>query len=339
MRKSLAVTLFTTAILASGSAVSGSLNFVKNASGEHEYAQLYNLPERFGTGEFTLELWVKPDASYPMGETPWPQNPYPENEGAINERAVNDDQLTNWSDADEKPYSWKGWWWHGNWLLDGFSRNYGGRDGSFALQFYGGGRLRWFFDDGTGPSEEKGYVYSVGAYPASNTPSLLDGRWHNIQAVRRWSGEKKAVLELWIDGGLIAKTELPSRVDMQAKYWKDWKVGNPPGLEGWFIGGEEQAVTGVHVDYLWNQFEDYKGLVDEIKFWERAKTPRELRQYQEVIISEAKAGLVGYFDFEKLNEPARHLVRDKLNEQGVMSLHRWQSIYFSDENPPLTKPK
>jgi hypothetical protein len=171
MRKFLATALISSTILVSDPALSESLKFVKNDNGMQEYAQLTNLPERFGTGEFTLELWIKPDTSYPVGETPWPQNPYPTDESAINQHAINEDQLTNWSDSDEKPYSWQGWWWHGNWLLDGFSRNYGGRDGSFALQFYGGGRLRWFFDDGTGPDVEKGYVYSVGAYPASTTPS------------------------------------------------------------------------------------------------------------------------------------------------------------------------
>lgn len=79
-------------------------------------------------------------------------------EDDIFEKAANEDQLTHWSDADEEPYSWQGWWWNGNWLLD--------------------------------------------------------GRWHNIQTVRRWSGNKGALLELWIDGTLIAKAELPARVDM-----------------------------------------------------------------------------------------------------------------------------
>lgn len=333
MKNALIIAVLAVIYFVSQLAWADSLKFVNNPNGIQEYAQLTHLPEGFGKGEFTLELWIKPDASFPVGPTPWPQNPYPMKEEAINASAVNYDQLTNWSDADEAPYSSTGWWWHGNWLLDGFSRNYGDRDGSFALQFYGGGRLRWFFDDGTGPVADKGYVYSVGVYPAANTPSLLDGRWHNVQAVRRWSGEKAAVLELWIDGSLIAKTDIPTRVDMQAKFWRNWGVGNPPGLEGWFLGGEEQALTGLHVDYLWDQFEDYKGLIDELKFWDRAKSAEEITQYKRAT-NLNQSGLVGYFDFEEPNKPARHLIQDKLNELRVMSLHRWQANYFSKESAP-----
>lgn len=170
----------------------GSLRFTKNETGRHEYAHIDRLPASFGEGEFTLELWIKPDDSFPVGNTPWPQNPYPKNPHDVNPWASNEDQLTNWSNLDEKPYSWMGWWWHGNWLLDGFARNYGDRDGSIGIQLYGGGRLRWFFDDGTGPSVDKGYVHAVGVYPASKTPSLLDGKWHNVQCVRRWVGKSGA---------------------------------------------------------------------------------------------------------------------------------------------------
>lgn len=316
----------------------GSLNFTKNATGQHEYTAMDKLPPSFGKGEFTFEMWIKPDNSFPVGKTPWPQDPYPMKPEDINRWAVNEDQLTNWSDSDEKPESWMGWWWHGNWLLDGFSRNYGDRDGTFALQFYGGGRLRWLFDDGTGPSVDKGYLYSVGVYPATETPSLLDGKWHNVQCVRRWTGDSEAILELWIDGKLIDKQTLATRVDMQEKFWADWGVGNPPGLKGWFMGGEEQASAGVSVDYNWHQFEDYKGLVDEMRFWDRAKPKAELQASWKSAVDAKSKGLVGYYDFNSIGKPGNYLIEESLgHKERVMSLHKFGLENLSAENAPVEK--
>src|SRR5687767_6307421 len=62
------------------SARGGALRFVANAEGEHEYALLTDLPDGFGTGELTLEMWLRPDSSFPVGST-----------------AGGEDQLTNWS--------------------------------------------------------------------------------------------------------------------------------------------------------------------------------------------------------------------------------------------------
>ncbi|RZT91314.1 concanavalin A-like lectin/glucanase superfamily protein [Ancylomarina subtilis] len=313
-----------------------SLRFTKNETGKHEYANIANLPSTFGVGEFTLEMWIKPDNSFPVGPTPWPQDPFPLKQEDVNQWAKNEDQLTNWSNSSEEPYSSTGWWWHGNWLLDGFSRNYGDRDGSFALQFYGGGRLRWLFDDGTGPSADKGYVYSVGVYPATETPSLLDGKWHNIQCVRRWIGKSEAQLELWVDGKIIDKKVIPTRVDMQKQFWNDWGVGNPPGLKGWLIGGEEQASSGVLVDYYWHQFEDYKGLVDELRFWNKAKSQDELQKHWNKAITKNIFGLVGYYSFENINIPSNYLIKDKIEEnKAIMSLHKFDLQNLSNENAPI----
>lgn len=315
----------------------GSLRFTKNnAPGQHEYTNIDKLPETFGTGEFTFELWIKPDNSFPVGKTPWPQDPFPSNPAEVDQWATNEAQLTNWTIDDEAPYSWMGWWWHGNWLLDGFSRNYGDRDGTFALQFYGGGRLRWLFDDGTGPSVDKGYLYSIGAYPATKTPSLLDGKWHNIQCVRRWTGDSKAALELWIDGDLVASIKVPKRVNLQEEFWKDWS-GNPTGTKGWFMGGEEQACSGSRTDYNWNQFEDYKGLVDEMRFWDRAKSLEELKTNWQNAVGSNEKGLVGYYSFENLNTPGNFMVKEKLNgdPSQTMNLQKFGLINFSPENAPV----
>jgi uncharacterized membrane protein YphA (DoxX/SURF4 family) len=57
----------------------------------------------------------------------------------------------------------------------------------------------------------------------STTPSLLDGKWHNVQCIRRWMMDTKAQLESWIDGNLIAHQVIPIlRADSPrpAKTWK-----------------------------------------------------------------------------------------------------------------------
>ncbi len=144
-------------------------------------------------------------------------------------------QLANWSDADPKPYSDSGWWLTGNFLLDGHTRPQGflggaTREGTFSLQFHGGGRLRWMFADGD--LDVPGKVWAVQAWPASATPSLLDGRWHHVAAVRRWRAPEGATLELWIDGAKIARTDIPGRVDMR-RWWDHLAhPDDPPELGG-----------------------------------------------------------------------------------------------------------
>ena len=206
-----------------GAASTRSLAFFVNAAEDYDYGHQLSLPTGFGAGEFTLELWIRPDDSFPVGPT-----------------GGGDDQRINWSDADAEPYSSCCWWFEGNFLLDGHN-NTVFEDGTFSLQFYGGGRLRWLFGDGV--SAGPGGVWSVGAFPATDTPSLLDGAWHRVALVRRWSGVSEALLELWIDGALVATETSPVRTDL-GTFWDDW-AGFPTGQEGWFWGAEKQAAIGV----------------------------------------------------------------------------------------------
>ncbi len=226
-----------------------SLAFFENLPGEYDYGLQLVLPPGFGTGEFTLELWIRLDESFPVGST-----------------AGGAGQLTNWSDADEEPYSTCCWWFEGNFLLDGHNNASFG-DGTFSLQFYGGGRLRWLFGDGDDPGP--GGIWSVGAFPATDTPSLLDDAWHRVNLVRRWSGATDADLELWIDSVLVATETSSARTDMRT-WWDTW-AGFPSGQEGWFWSVEKQAAIGVL-----SQYEDYKGPIDELRFFDRALTPAEL---------------------------------------------------------------
>lgn len=284
----------------------GSLFFVQNDPGDHEYGQQVLLPPGFGEGEFTFELWIKPDDSFPVGPT---------TDGTAG-------QLINWSDADEVPYSSGSWWFEGNFLIDGHN-NASFHDGTFSLQFYGGGRVRWLFGDGAvaGP----GGHWSVGAFPAASTPSLLDGLWHQLTLVRRWSGASDADLELWIDGALVATETSPVRTDMRG-WWDAWP-GFPSGQQGWFYGAEKQAAIGVLP-----QYEDFKGNMDEMRFWSRAKSPAEIAADYQKPVSGNEPGLVGYF---ALSEESGTATCDDLDPSRCIQLVNVPPQIWSTEDAPL----
>ena len=309
MRSRLALSLTAWLVIALGtsSARAQSLDFILNAQSDHEYAHHLGIPSGFGEGEFTLELWILPDDSFPVGST-----------------AGGTEQLTNWSDADNVPYSATSWWYAGNFLLDGHNNNAccGFEYGTFSLQFYGGGRVRWLFGDGI--SAGFGGVWSIGAFPATNTPSLLDGAWHQLTLVRRWSGTSDADLELWIDGGLVDSETSSVRTDMRF-WWDTW-----PGFgaqAGWFWGTEKQAAIG-----LISQYEDYKGLVDEVRFWSRAKSPVEIAQEHGAAVSGNEPGLVGRFPFD---EGTGVSTCDALEPSLCMSIINAEPSIWSSENAPI----
>jgi len=298
-------------------AFGSSLRFLRSEPKQFDFADQKVLPPTFGAGEFTLELWIKLDASFPVGAT---------------ERS-SFDQLKNWSDFDSRPYGTPDWWFRGNWLLDGHSRPNGftsadPRDGTFSLQFYGGGRLRWMFADDA-DVVPIGKVWAVEAYPAKNTPSLLDDKWHQVACVRRWIEDTKAQLELWIDGHLIASQKIPQRVNMR-KYWGSLPhPKNPEELGGWSWGSEVMTSW----NYYFTQYEDYKGLMDELRFWDRAKSEEELTKYWMEAVSGKETGLVGYFP---LDEGAGDTLRDKLNTARIIILHRATKNSWSSENAPVS---
>ncbi len=297
----------------------GSLRLAPSEPRRFDFADQAVLPPSFGRGEFTLELWIKPDATFPVGPT----------------IRASIGQLVNWTDADAQPYSAPGWWFGGNWLLDGHSRPEGfmgdkTRVGTFSLQLYGGGRVRWTFAD---PSADTvvGKVWAVQAWPANTTPSLLDGRWHHVACVRRWTGESGATLELWIDGRLVATQEIPTRTDMRI-YWDSVPhPQDPPELGGWAWGAEVMTAW----DYFFTQYEDYKGLVDELRFWDRARTPEELAGQWDLALRGDEAGLVGWFDFAARDG---EVFRDRLDPTRVLHLHRAGPEAHAPEGAPLRTP-
>jgi len=256
---------------ASTAAGAASLEFFVNAPSDYDYGTQLVLPAGFGNGEFTLELWIRPNDSFPTGST-----------------AGGTGQRENWSNADLQPYSSSTWWYAGNFLLDGHN-NGNFTDGTFSLQFYGSGRVRWLFGDGVNAGP--GGIWSVQAFPATTTPSLLDGNWHQLTLVRRWVGAADAQLELWVDGQIVDMEIAGGRVNMR-QWWDNWS-GFAFDQRGWFWGAEKFAANGGA------QWEDYKGLIDELRFWSRAKTSAEIQTSYAAPVVGNEPGLVGWYDLDE----------------------------------------
>jgi chitodextrinase len=262
--------LCASALVCAGSLHAGSLDWSQSAPGNFDYGRQLTLPVGFGNGEFTLELWLLPNNSFPVGST---------NSGA--------EQLTNWSDANVAPYSSPDWWFHGNFLLDGHN-NSTFSNGTFSLQFYDGGRIRWLFGDGAS-NIPTGQLWSVPNSTGNNGPRLLNNQWHHVALVRRFTGGTESTLELWIDGSLIDFETSNARTTMYATYWDDWN-GFPQ--QGWVWGAEKQAALG-----LLTQWEDYKGLLDEVRFWSEARSSAQLGAGRTNPVNGTEANLVGWYDF------------------------------------------
>ncbi len=294
-------------------AAASSLNFIQNATNDHEYGLQTSLPNGFGAAEFTLELWLRPDDSFPVGAVR-PQG--------------SAQQLVNWSSADPQPYSSGSWWFQGNFLLDGHNNGSAFEDGTFSLQFYGGGRVRWDFGDG---AAQTGGHWAVQAWPANTTPSLLDGEWHQITCVRRWSGASSADLELWVDGALIATETSNLRTNMWTTYWNSWP-GFPSGQAGWFWGAEKQAAIGANGV---TQYEDHKGLFDEMRFWSHAKSVSELQNDWDAPVDGSETGLIGWYTF---SEGTGSSSCNDLNSANCISLINTAPSIWNAADAPLGQP-
>ncbi len=309
LRRLVTIALLLCAFSASGGAVAqGSIELFLNATGSsnQDHGLLTDLPDGFGDGEFTLELWLRPNNSFPVGSVVG---------GA--------EQRTNWAQDDNAPYSSGNWWFKGNFLLDGHNNNSGFSLGTFSLQFYAGGRVRWLFGDGSG-SIPTGSLWAVGGDSAAS-PSLLDGQWHQLTLVRRFSGGS-ADLEIWIDGTLIDTETSNVQTNMASSYWDNW-TGFGGAQNGWFFGAEKQAAVGVL-----SQYEDYKGLIDELRFWSRAKSAAEISTGYANPVAGGEAGLVGWFDF---SEASGSQTCDVLAASRCMSLVNANPNVWSGSNAPL----
>lgn len=249
-------------------AVLGSLRFYTNTGSAEDYATLRTLPTNFGAGEFTFEFWCRLDNAIGTG-----------------------DGANLWWNGNATPYSAADWWFRGNFLLDGHNNaNY--FDGTFSVQVYDSGRLRWTFGDGAAANARVGDLHAC-----QGGPQLLDGAWHKVSLVRRWSGASDATLEMWIDGVQRAtETITGSRTDMYATYWDDFAgFPNPPDQRGWFFGEEKQAALGILGEY-----DNYFGHLTELRFWSIARATADLQNYTSTPAG-SEAELLGWWRMRPLD--------------------------------------
>lgn len=294
-----------------------SLRSIDNGPNQYEHAILTRFPAGFGTGEFTFEVWVKLDnrSSYPVGLCGAGGSP-----------------RLNWCSENTARHASNCWWCNGNFLIDGV--NFGGiTKGTFALQLYGGGRLRWLFgDDGAAPQFDQ--FWSIGNGPNSANPTLLDGQWHAVSVVRRFAASSAADLELWIDGVLIDTVRSNVRTDVGA-FWAAEELSALQGNKyaGWFFMSEKQAVN--IRDFV---LEDYKGLIDEMRFWNRAKTATELSQSWRNAVAVGAPGLSGYYDFANASSSS---VCDRVATTKCMPLvnpNPSNTAFVNSESAPVGTP-
>jgi len=224
------------------------------------------------------------------------------------------------------------WWVAGNWLLDGYSRPGGfgpgdPRDGSIGLQLYGGGRVRFTFADKV-EGMPRGGVYAVQAAETKDAPSLLDGNWHHIVAQRRWREPSGATLELWVDGKLMGSTDIPDRTDMR-RFWDTPNHPNDPKeLGGWALGAEVMTAW----KYAVTQFEDYKGLLDNLRFWNEALPGDRIAELAAGVSASDRPS--AWFRFD---EGGGSAARDSSDPSLVMTLHRWEPRNWSREQGPVRR--
>jgi hypothetical protein len=165
--------------------------------------------------------------------------------------------------------------------------------------------------------------------PAS-TPSLLDGKWHHVVAVRRWREPAGATLELWIDGRRVAATEIATRTDMRRFWDKLAHPGDPAELGGWSFGAEVMTAW----NYAFTQYEDYKGLIDRLRLWGRAPTPGEIAGWAAGAPPAKRDALLASFAFDERRGDAAH---DTVDPAYRIELHRMGPDAWSAEEAPGAK--
>jgi Concanavalin A-like lectin/glucanases superfamily len=249
-----------------------SLRSIDNAPNQYEVGVLKDFPANFAAGEFTYEMWVKPitsfnGASYGVGTC-----------------GAGGNSRLNWCSENVARYSDPCWWCNGNFLVDGVA----GGAGTFALQFYGGGRIRWLHSDTDTSTAANGF-WGIGPGNANN-PTIVDNQWHHIATVRRFVNTNQSQLELWVDGVLIDTQTTNARTNF-AQLYSEASFSSYPYV-GWFFLAEKQAVN--IADFA---LEDHKGLIDELRFWNRAKTANELTNNWRNPVNGTESGLSGWYDF------------------------------------------
>jgi hypothetical protein len=194
---------------------------------------------------------------------------------------------------------------------------------------YGGGRLRFMFADKT-EGMPRGGVYAVQAPVTEEAKSLLDGRWHHVVALRRWREPAGATLELWIDGERIGATDIPDRTDMR-RFWDHLAhPEDPKELGGWALGAEVMTAW----NYAVTQFEDYKGLVDDLRLWNAALSPEQISHLATGARPRPSERPLAWFSFD---EGRGRTSRDRYDRAYSLTLHRATARTWSRENAPSSR--
>lgn len=306
--ESLAVTAEKTrevGLAGASTALAGSVQYVLNGTGDFDYGRLTVLPDGFGDGEFTLELRVRAT-----------------NTGNIGQTSTGAGVLQNWANENGQPYDGVGWWYYGNFLIDGHN-NSTLEAGTFSLQIFNSGRVRWTFGDGAAAGARVGDLHGI---QSSSGINILDGEWHRIACVRRWDGGTGSILELYVDGVLQDAETSTARTNMATAYWDDWSDMEAAGTgqSGWFFGAEKfAALTGP-------DWADFKGYVTEAAFWSIARDSADLTDGWNISPVGNEPGLVGLYLHDEGTGTA---VGDSLASGGNIVLTNPDAGVWSSEAP------
>jgi hypothetical protein len=237
---------------------SGSILFVSNAADDNEYGRIATVPVGFGAAEYTETMWLLlttgTASSYTSGTA---------------------DERNHWWAGNADPYSSSGWWFDGNFMMDGHTNASSAfHNGTNSLQFFNSGRLRWLIGDGAAANARTGQLHAV---QDGTSASLRDATWHKIAKVRRFDGGTGSIYELWVDGVMIASETSTARTNMYTTWWDDFAV-QAAAQRGFFYGGEKQACVG---DF--SQYADYKGRLSELAFYDKALSEAELEDLSPVV--------------------------------------------------------
>ena len=112
------------------------------------------------------------------------------------------------------------------------------------------------------------------------------------------------------------------------QWWDNW-IGFPAAQAGWFWGAEKQAAIGAL-----SQYEDYKGLVDEIRFWSRAKSPEEITHGWTHGVAGGENGLVGLYRF---SECSGTTIANVLDPQDTMQFFGMKPGFWSQNDAPVVE--
>lgn len=285
-------------VLPSGS---GSLNFIFNESPTpDDYLAMPTIPSGFGNGAFTMYVGVRPDGSYPYGIT----------------SGADTAAKTNWSSEDIAPpgnLSDNSYWNPGNFLLDGHN-NLNTLNGTFSLNYYGSGRLRWIVGDGVNFIPVQGAI-------TGNVPNVVAGsNWGLIVCIARMTGVSDTTYELWYGSSLIASVVVNRRVNFYTAFWQLW-TGYIADQSRWIWGAEHYSALNPTSD----NYPDHKGLVNQIAFF---NADHSLSDINGVLLNGIQGTEPGYIDHWNFNEQSGNVAT---SENGLiatlnnMNASQWSS--------------